>query len=66
MPGRRTPFVNSVFAFVLDGRIRITVYNNCPGAWHDNAIAEHGVYQRIVKVHKECNDAKVGWIQRLL
>ena len=36
------------------------MYTNCPGTWHDSAIADHGVYQRIVEeVHDVCNGAKV-------
>ncbi|VEU37224.1 unnamed protein product [Pseudo-nitzschia multistriata] len=54
---KENTFVNSVFVFAPDGRIRISVFN-CPGAWHDSAIADHGVYDRIEEVHTQSN-AKV-------
>eukprot|EP00536_Pseudo-nitzschia_multiseries_P000375 jgi/Psemu1/831/gm1.831_g len=39
-------YVNSVFVFAANGRIRICCYN-CPSTWHDSTIADHGVYDKI-------------------
>ena len=39
-------YVNSVFVFSIDGRIRICCLN-CPGCWHDSTIASYGVYEKM-------------------
>lgn len=42
-------YVNCIFVFAADGRIRICVINT-PGTWHDSTQADHGVYAKMEKV----------------
>eukprot|EP00536_Pseudo-nitzschia_multiseries_P019675 jgi/Psemu1/62271/gm1.62271_g len=44
-------YVNSVFLFCPDGRIRACVLN-CPGSWHDSTQAEYGLYQRMERMYE--------------
>ena len=39
-------YINCVFVFGADGRIRICVVN-CPGVWHDSTMADYGVYKKM-------------------
>ncbi len=39
-------YINSVFVFGIDGRIRIALTNS-PGCWHDSTIAEYEVNSSI-------------------
>jgi len=50
-------FVNCVFVFGADGKIRICVIN-APGTFHDSSIAEYGVYQGLEKVF-DCTGGRV-------
>jgi len=45
-------FVNNIFLFSPDGRIRICVLN-CPGSWHDSIMSEHGAYDKMQAVYDE-------------
>ena len=45
-------FVNCVFAFAPDGKIRICVIN-APGTWHDSKIAQVGIYQKMEQIFDE-------------
>ena len=45
-------YVNSVFVFAPDGRIRISVLN-APGTFHDSTIADYGVYSSMEQVYQE-------------
>ena len=42
-------YVNSMFVFAADGRIRMCTIN-APGTWHDSTIAEYGVYDKMEEV----------------
>jgi len=50
-------YINSVFVFAPDGRIRICVVN-APGSFHDSTISEYGVYDKMESVYDRCG-AKV-------
>ena len=43
-------YVNSVFVFAPDGRIRMCTLN-APGCWHDSLMAEYGVYTKMEDVY---------------
>jgi len=45
-------YVNCIFVFAADGRIRICVINT-PGTWHDSTQADHGVYDKMKKVYDD-------------
>jgi hypothetical protein len=45
-------YVNSVFVFAPDGRIRICTIN-APGTWHDSNMAEYGVYDKMEMVYEQ-------------
>ena len=45
-------YVNSVFAFGPDGRIRIATIN-APGTWHDSNMADYGVYHKMEEVYNK-------------
>ena len=45
-------YVNNIFLFSPDGRIRICVLN-CPGSWHDSVMSEHGAYQKMRAIYEE-------------
>jgi hypothetical protein len=47
-------YVNSVFVFAPDGRIRICTIN-APGTWHDSNMADYGVYDKMEAVYQETN-----------
>ena len=51
-------YVNSVFVFAPDGRIRLTTIN-CPGTWHDSTMADYGIYSKLGDIHAEHNAAVV-------
>eukprot|EP00536_Pseudo-nitzschia_multiseries_P005992 jgi/Psemu1/192120/e_gw1.123.37.1 len=42
-------YINSVFLFCPDGRIRACVLN-CPGSWHDSTQADYGLYEKKMKL----------------
>ena len=44
-------FINSVFVFAADGRIRMCTIN-CPGTWHDSTIADYGIYTKMGAIYK--------------
>ena len=46
-------FINSVFVFVPDGRIRMCVLN-CPGTWHDSTMADYGIYDKLEEIYIQC------------
>lgn len=48
----KTVYVNCLFIFAPDGRIRTTVYN-APGTFHDSAMADNGVYATIESLQME-------------
>ena len=50
-------YVNSVFVFAPDGRIRIATIN-APGSWHDSQMADYGVYQKMEELYNK-HGAKV-------
>eukprot|EP00536_Pseudo-nitzschia_multiseries_P003351 jgi/Psemu1/7571/gm1.7571_g len=54
---RTSTFINSVFVFAPDGRIRICILN-CPGSWHDSTMSDYGVYQKLESMYEKCG-AKV-------
>jgi hypothetical protein len=43
-------FVNSVFCFAPDGKIRCATIN-CPGSWHDSTLADYGVYRKLEQIY---------------
>ena len=43
-------YVNSVFVFAPDGRIRVCTIN-CPGTWHDSSMADYGIYEKMGEVY---------------
>jgi hypothetical protein len=43
-------YVNSVFCFAPDGKIRCATIN-APGSWHDSTQADYGVYDKLEKVY---------------
>ena len=43
-------YVNSIFLFSPDGKIRMTVFN-CPGVMHDSDMAGHGLYEKMENVY---------------
>ena len=43
-------FVNCIFCFAPDGRIRCATIN-CPGSWHDSTQADYGVYQKLERIY---------------
>ena len=45
-------YVNSIFLFSPDGKIRMTVFN-CPGVMHDSDMANHGLYEKMERVYEE-------------
>lgn len=45
-------YINSVFVFAPDGRIRICL-TNAPGSWHDSTMADYGVYDKIEDLYDE-------------
>jgi DDE superfamily endonuclease len=45
-------FINSVFVFAADGKIRICSLNS-PGCWHDSTISDYGLYKRLDEVFVE-------------
>ena len=45
-------YINSVFVFAPDGRIRACI-TNCPGAWHDSTQADYHIYNQIAKVYEQ-------------
>ena len=45
-------YVNNIFCFSPDGRIRICVLN-CPGSWHDSTMSDHGAYAKMKEVYEE-------------
>ena len=45
-------YVNSVFVFAPDGRIRIATIN-APGSWHDSTLADYGVYDKMEDLYRE-------------
>lgn len=45
-------FINSVFVFGADGKIRICSINS-PGTWHDSTISDYGVYDTLEEVFLE-------------
>ena len=44
-------YVNCLFIFALDGRIRTTVYK-VPGTFHDSAMANYGVYATMESIYE--------------
>ena len=44
-------YINSLFLFAPDGRIRSTIYN-CPGTFHDSTMADYGMYNTIDGVYQ--------------
>ena len=38
-------YVNSVFMFTVDGKIRVAILN-APGAFHDSTISDYGAYEK--------------------
>ena len=44
-------YVNCVFVFAPDGKIRICTLN-APGTWHDSTIAEYGVYSKMEYIYE--------------
>ena len=54
---KSSTYVNSLFLFAPDGRIRDTVYN-CPGTFHDSTMASYGLYETMIRVY-ERTGAKV-------
>jgi hypothetical protein len=47
-------YINSVFVFAADGKIRICSLNS-PGTWHDSTIADYGVYNGLEEVFLQSN-----------
>jgi hypothetical protein len=45
-------YVNSVFVFAPDGRIRICTIN-APGTFHDSTMADYGVYHKMEELYNE-------------
>ena len=45
-------YVNSVFVFSPDGKIRMTLLN-APGTFHDSAMADYGIYDKMEQVYNE-------------
>jgi hypothetical protein len=45
-------FVNNVFCFAPDGKIRCATIN-CPGSWHDSTQADYGVYDKLEAVYNQ-------------
>ena len=45
-------YVNSLFLFVPDGKIRGCVLN-APGTFHDSTMAEYGMYERMDSIYRE-------------
>ena len=43
-------YINSVFVFGPDGKIRICTIN-CPGTWHDSTMADYGVYEEMEQLY---------------
>ena len=43
-------YINSVFVFAPDGRIRLCSLN-APGAWHDSTIADYGIYDKLAALY---------------
>ena len=43
-------YVNSIFLFAPDGKIRICTIN-CPGSWHDSTQADYGVYNKLERIY---------------
>eukprot|EP00536_Pseudo-nitzschia_multiseries_P002542 jgi/Psemu1/63698/estExt_Genemark1.C_340067 len=44
-------YVNSVFLFCPDGRIRACVLS-CPGSWHDSTQAKYGLYEKMERMYE--------------
>jgi len=42
-------YINCVFVFAPDGRIRLCVIN-APGTFHDSTIADYGIYERMEEI----------------
>ena len=47
-------YINSVFVFAADGKIRICTLNS-PGAWHDSTISDYGIYDALEEVFLQSN-----------
>ena len=47
-------YINSVFVFAADGKIRICSLNS-PGSWHDSTISDYGVYDALEEVFQQSN-----------
>ena len=47
-------YINSVFVFAADGKIRICSINS-PGTWHDSTISDYGVYEGLEDVFLQSN-----------
>ena len=45
-------YVNSLFLFVPDGKIRGCVLN-APGTFHDSTMAEYGMYERMDRIYRD-------------
>lgn len=43
-------YINNVFVFAPDGRIRICLIN-APGTWHDSTMADYGVYEKVEELY---------------
>ena len=42
-------YINSVFVFAPDGKIRVCILN-APGTFHDSTMADYGIYEGMEKV----------------
>ena len=51
-------YVNSVFVFAPDGKIKMRVIN-VPGTFHDSTIAEYGLYEGMEEVFDRCGSRVV-------
>jgi hypothetical protein len=47
-------YINSVFVFAADGKIRICSLNS-PGTWHDSTISDYGIYEGLEEVFRQSN-----------
>lgn len=47
---QNSTYVNSVFVFAPDGRIRICTIN-APGTFHDSTMADYGVYEKMETIY---------------